>query len=230
MGGSNDAADVLASLGLDNAAVDGKFLLPTTHAYATKSDSAEYKKGNTAYVLVRTTFKPATFADGGSPAVDGTFYYGGLDHLFYTSAQAAWDAGNTAMSKYDEGKTLYYAWINPDQLLTDWINSPVLRNNIYHVHITGFKNLGLNWNPLYPENPDDANDPLNPNPGNPTNPDTKVDLTGEVKDDGGNDVDPDDPVDPVDPEEPLTPTETFMSVDVTVLPWQVHSYSVDLGL
>ena len=240
------AADVLASMGLDLNAVNGKFLLPTTHEYSADIENGNYKKGNTAYVLVRNKFTPASFADGGTPDTDGTFYYGGLDHLFYTTAQAAYDAKNTAIAKYDKGKTIYYAWINPDEL-PDWKNSPVLRNNIYHVHITGFKNLGLNWNPLFPENPDDPRDPLNPNPktndpeNNPDdpaydptgkfeNPDPKVPIIGEIVDGGGGTVDPDEPVNPIDPEEPLTNPETWMSVDVTILPWNVHSYQVDLGI
>jgi hypothetical protein len=41
---------------------------------------------------------------------------------------------------------------------------------------------------------------------------------------------PTEPVNPIDPTDPLTTPETWMSVDVTILPWQVHSYGVDLGI
>jgi len=103
--------------------------------------------------------------------------------------------------------------VNPDNV-PDWYNSPVLRNNIYHIHITGFKTIGTNWNPLFPEDPD--------NPGSPEeggNPDPKPNVPGV-----------DEPENPVDPEDPLTTPETWMSVDVTVLPWLIHSYDVDLGI
>lgn len=202
--------------------LDGQFLLPNTHAYASAPSGDEaytggYKKGNTAYVLVRAKFTPNSFADEGTPNPDGTFYLGGKDGLFYTSTQAAKDAGNTTtIAKYPEGKVLYYAWLNPDQK-PNWYNSPVIRNNIYHIHITGFKTIGTNWNPLYPEDPDDPSyDPEDPN-----NPDPRP-----VPDDPAID----EPENPIDPEDPLTTPETYMSVDVTVLPWLVHSYEVDLGI
>ena len=45
-----------------------------------------------------------------------------------------------------------------------------------------------------------------------------------------NPTDPEEPTNPIDPTDPLTTPETWMSVDVTVLPWLVHSYEVDLGI
>lgn len=44
---------------------------------------------------------------------------------------------------------VYYAWVNPNT--TDnrtWYSSPVLRNNIYHMHITGFSKMGLSGIPF----------------------------------------------------------------------------------
>lgn len=210
--------------------LDGKFILPNTHVYAPAPAAGSeytggYRKGNTAYVLIRAKFTPASgaYADQGTPNPDGTFYVGS-DGKFYKSAQNAYEAGNTEMSKYVEGKVLYYAWLNPDQK-PDWYNSPVLRNNIYHIHITGFKTLGTNWNPLYPEDPDaQGYDPENPN-----NPDPRP-VPDEVETPGGGTFTPETPDSPIKPEDPLTLPETWMSVDVTVLPWLVHSYSVDLGL
>lgn len=49
---------------------------------------------------------------------------------------------------------VYYAWINPNT--ADPSNSyvsPVLRNNIYHMHITGFTKMGLSAIPFVPEQP-----------------------------------------------------------------------------
>ena len=199
-----------------NAHLSGKFILPTTHAVGVKSAS-NYKKGNTAYVLVRAQFTPsdAAYADNGTYTANADFFVG-ANGKFYTSATNAVDpaeggvVGQT-VAKYVGGKVLYYAWLNPDNV-PDWYNSPVLRNNIYHIHITGFKNLGTNWNPLFPEDPDN---PKTPEEGG--NPDPKPGTENE-------------PPSPIDPEDPLTTPETWMSVDVKVLPWKVHSYGVDLGI
>jgi|AGTN01.1.fsa_nt_gi hypothetical protein len=218
--------------------LSGKFILPNTHAYAAAPEgeatyTGGYRKGNTAYVLVRAKFTPAELADNGTLAADGTFYLGGIDGLFYSTAQAAYDAGNTTIAKYVEGKVLYYAWLNPDNV-PNWYNSPVIRNNIYHIHITGFKNLGTHWNPLFPEDPDNPTlieDPDNPGgPQIPSNPDPRPEVKVEDPENPGEEIEVPDPENPIDPEDPLTTPETYMSVDVTVLPWLVHSYGVDLGI
>ena len=131
---------------------------------------------------------------------------------------------------------MYYAWLNPDEK-PDWYNSPVLRNNIYHIHITGFKNLGTNWNPLFPEDPtrelEDPTKPYDPveNPYKPKeNPDPKPTPDPNGPQDPTDPETPEEPKTPIDPEDPLTTPITYMSVDVTVLQWLVHSYNVDLGI
>lgn len=217
--------------GIGGASVGaGKFILATTHNYAA-ADAAYaggYKKGNTAYVMVRAKFTPTVLADEGT-LTDGTFWYG-ANGKFYSSAENVLDAakngvpGQTA-AKYEGGKVLYYAWVNPDEVAKPY-NSPVLRNNIYHIHITGFKTIGTNWNPLFPENPEreleDPSKPYHPT-DNPykekENPDPKP--TPDPKG-------PEEPTNPIDPEDPLTTPETWMSVKVSVLPWKVHSYEVEL--
>lgn len=194
--------------------LSGKFILPTTHLTGT-ADASGYKKGNTSYILVRAKFAPTKYADNGAANADGTFYLG-ANGKFYTSSVNAVTASTggvtgQTVAKYVGGKILYYAWVNPDAIPA-WYNSPVVRNNVYHVHITGFKNIGTNWNPLYPEDP---------NKENPSNPDPKP------KTEPG---DPEEPVNPIDPTDPLTTPETWMSVDVKVLPWKLHSYAIDLGI
>lgn len=195
-----------------DAQLSGKFILPNTHTIGV-AEASNYKKGNTAYVLVRAKFTPSVFIDGGSYTAGDDFYVG-ANGRFYISSDNAVDpakggvVGQT-VAKYVGGKILYYAWVNPDNV-PNWYNSPVVRNNVYHVHITGFKNLGTNWNPLYPEDP---------NSPTPTNPDPKPNVPGVTE-----------PENPIDPTDPLTSPETWMSVDVTVLPWTLHSYKVDLGI
>ncbi len=198
----------------------GEFILPNTHTWGATQDATGYRKGNTAYVLVRAKFKPAKVvmeADGEineNYPTDKDFYLG-RNGVFYESNKAAHDATKKGVegqktSRYVKGKVLYYAWVNPDKNTIGWLNSPVVRNNIYHIEITGFKRIGANWNPLVP-----GEDPVN----NPNNPDPKPENEGNYE--------PEDP--PVNPNDPLTPKETWMSVETVILPWQVHSYSVELG-
>lgn len=185
-------------------AMKGKFLFENTHKEGTR-ETTGYRKGNTAYVLVRAKFTPNAnaIADGGT-LTNGTFYVGQADGKIYSSKAAAQAAvQNQKVMTYVEGKMLNYAWLNPDDVVTP-MNSPVVRNNIYHVNITGFKRLAYNWNPLYPEDPDTTN---------PQNPDPKPG--------------PEEPEIPIDPIDPLTPEQTFMSVEVTVQDWTVHTYDIE---
>lgn len=220
----DNQSDVLASLGLDPNAVNGKFVLPTTHEIAT-GDGSGFKKGNTVYAMIRAQFTPSNFADEGTYN-EGDDFYLGANGKFYKTAAAAYDpAGNgitQKVTKYVGGKVIYYAWANPDAI-PEWYNSPVLRNNIYHIHITGFKTIGTNWNPLFPEDP---------NTGDPNNPDPKPKVTvpEDPDDPDSPEITVEEPENPIDPTDPLTTPETWMSVDVTVLPWLVHSYEVELGI
>lgn len=203
----------LDGLKLDDNAMHGKFILGTNHLVGPK-DKTGFNKGNTAYVLIRAKFVPTSFADK-TVYKEGDDFYLGANGKFYGSKANAQDPAKDGVkgqkvSKYVGGKVLYYAWANPDNVAEPY-NSPVLRNNIYHIHITGFKTIGTNWNPLVPK--DNPNDPKD----DPNNPDPKPD-------------DPDEPENPIKPEDPLTTPETWMSVEVTVLPWRVHSYTIDLGI
>ena len=47
---------------------------------------------------------------------------------------------------------VYYAWVNPNNPLDlgNSYASPILRNNIYHMHITGFSKVGLSAIPFVP--------------------------------------------------------------------------------
>ena len=129
-------------------------------------------------------------------------------------------------------KMLYFAWVNPDNVLTNkWYNSPVYRNNIYHIQLDGVTGTGTSWNPLVPASPTDpsgstpnnpdqltvpptVNVPTTPGPVTPTTPVTPVTPTPTPT--------------PVQPQNPLTPNKTFMAVKTTVLPWQVHGYKFQL--
>lgn len=203
----------IADLKLDKSSYAGKFVLPTTHVIGDTKETSGYTKGNTVYVLIRANFTPKEMADGTTYIPGKDFYVGETNGRFYSSNANAKDPSKGGVAgqksrKYVGGKVLYYAWLNPDKV-PGGMNSPVVRNNIYHIQIKSFKTIGTNWNPLFPEDPKSP-DPKNPDP-KPENPDEPGDN-------------------PIKPDDPLTTPETWMSVDVTVLPWEVHTYEVDLSI
>lgn len=93
---------------------------------------------------------------------------------------------------------VYYAWVNPStNNRATWYSSPVLRNNIYHMHITGFTRMGLSGIPFVKK---------------PTDPRFTY----------LHNIDPDEKVPSND--EYLPMTDTQMSVQVTNVGWGIHSY------
>lgn len=266
--------------GNPNAAVigqlmEGDFLFPTTHKWGNTAANSGYKKGNTAYLLIRTIFQPKKInidndpagANTGAvrptspkPAVEYTYnaitattpaaapatggalpnqLVRGANGMFYSTVWASQDPMYNGVNgqaieifqKVERGgavvgyKMLYFAWVNPDNTTGlnagKWLNSPVYRNNIYHVELDGVGGTGLSWNPLIP------GDNTNPNTTTPNNPDSQTPPTS-VTIPGNPPVTPPNIPTPVTPQNPLTPDKTFMSVKTTVLPWQVHGYKFKL--
>ena len=193
-------------------ASDMKFVTETTHKWGDKGAS-DYRKGNSAYVLVEAQVEPVEaffavatdytswsadktkdlyFCTGGAAGVSGKFYL--KSTMEGLTGYAVDVAGKDNFIKFAAGKMYYYAWLNPNTLeVNTWENSPVWRNNIYHVNITGFNKLGFSADPL--------------NPDTPT-------------------PDPDDPIPGTD--EHLNDPETYMGVHVTVIKWGVNSYDIVL--
>lgn len=211
----------------------GLFLLPTTHKYGATADESDYRKSNTAYILVRGTLNPKVYVNAAGKfetgtALDGKDFYLGANGVVYADSACVQNPdkggvkGQTAQS-YKKGKALYFVWVHPDKL-AGTLNSPVDRNNIYHVQLKGVASWGANWNPLVPYPTDTPKiDPKTgkitegPNKGkfpkNPNNPDDRP---------NDNHLEPKNP--PVNPNENITPKETWMAAEVTILPWAVHSY------
>lgn len=179
-----------------------------------------FRRGNTPYVLVRTKFTPADnafyndyqkglFQKAGH---NGTFYRG-EDGLFYVDIRTKDRPGKVIernvpsqkYTKFEAGKVLYHVFVNPDNVAKT-LDAPAYRNNIYHISVTGFKTLGLNWNPLYPEDPDTPDQ--NPDPKPKDDPNTPPYVPGDFN----------------------TPKETYLAVEVNVIPWNVHTYEITLSL
>ncbi len=196
------------------------FMFEASHKFG-DVDNTGFRRANTPYVLVRTTFVPAEFADGDATTYkEGTTFYRGENGRFYLDKANVIneEKGGVKGQKfytYVNGKALYYAFVNPDKI-EKTVNAPAYRNNIYHISVKGFKTIGTNWNPIYPEDPDDPGKIGDGTPGTPSNPDPR----------------PDDELlpPPITPGETNTPKETYMAVDVTVIPWNVHTYAIDLSI
>ena len=154
-----------------------KFVLPVTHG------EANYRKGNTTYFEVRAKFKPsAALADTKAEYTEGSdLFLGMTDGKFYADETAAINAvkGGQKVRAYRKGVMKYVLWLNPnvtpgsevDQTKTK--TSPTVRNQVYHVHITGFKEIGLPYNPLDPTKP---TEPGTEDPGNPIDPTDPLEL------------------------------------------------------
>lgn len=232
--GLNDITGQLASK------LESEFVLPTLHKYDEDRTVTGYRKGNTAYIIVRALLTPKKFVDNTGALstttadIEGKDFYLGANGVYFLNKDHVQDpahygvVGQTAQ-KFVQGKVIYFAWLNPDDVAKA-VNSPVIRNNVYHVQIKNVAGVGSNWNPLIPFDPNDPsfpgktpgsdpNNPTNPTfPNNPNNPDPRPD----------NPLEPIAP--PVDPKDPLTFKETWMSVSVAILPWQVHSYEIELSI
>lgn len=238
----------------------GEFILPNTHKFDANPNVSEYKKGNTAYILVRAKLTPTSIVTKDPVTMARTVqaysawdatgtkdFYLGDDGYFYDSAENAADdaiTGHTGsatqkVKKFIQGKVIYTVWINPDEVLNSkWVNSPVIRNNIYHVNIGTITQIGENWNPLVPNKPHGINpgnpiSPTNPlDPRNPNNPDDQIFIPtnpgNPISPTNPPIVPPNTPINPVKPEDPLSFKDTYMSVGVSILPWQVHSVEVNL--
>lgn len=138
-----------------------KFVLPVTHAKET------YKKGNMTYFEITCKFTVDNVYGKGDvvkPGVESqTVYLGMADGKFYETRELAEAKGQVA-TEYKKGIMKYVIWLNPnggygDEKVTE---SPTVRNQVYHAHINGFKEIGVPHNPLNPEDPDNPDNPDNP--------------------------------------------------------------------
>ncbi len=182
----NELASVKAALGKETFS---KFVLPVTHA------KGNYKKGNTTMFEIKATFTVDQIDGANADETVKTVYLGLSDGKFYSTMEKAeaMDAALAAGTKYEKkqsakeytnGEMYYYIWLNPDveysNLDKTISESPTVRNQVYHAHITGFGEMGV--------------------------------------------ADKDE----IDPEEPLETKKTHLSVQLRVLPWTIHSYTVNL--
>lgn len=187
-----------------------------------------YLKGNTTYFEVRAKFQvQGKLADGGEHDGTATVYLGEHDGKFYSDRLTALGMGTKldeeAVDKgefkqrvytYKNAEMVYVLWLNPEKGTDGKTEkSPVVRNQVYHAHITGFNKIGVSYNPLNPTDPSKPVDPTDPNkPVDPTNP-----------------TDPTEPSNPINPDDKLTTDDNYLSVEVSILPWTIKSYDISVG-
>jgi hypothetical protein len=193
-----------------------KFVLPVTHEVTDEINN--YRKGNTTYFEVTAIFTPDAVIDDGidTYTVGNDVFLGMNDGKFYNTRALAEASGQKATHYKGNGTTgaimKYVLWLNPDKIPGETGDkatmSPTVRNQVYHAHIKGFKQIGLPNNPLNPT------DPNNPDPDNPTD----TTIPGNFN-----------PINPIKPEDPLQTEDTYLSVEIKVLEWGIHSYEINLG-
>lgn len=85
----------------------------------------------------------------------GTFYVGGDDGLLYLRLRDAVLMGNKSVRKYDEGRMVYLIPINRQLDGTKgFVNyCDTRRNNIYDLNIASISGIGLNHDPVDPDDP-----------------------------------------------------------------------------
>lgn len=181
----NQGIKVEAKDYVDTYDLRGEFVLPTLHKYVDRNeffalDKTGYRKGNTAYVLVRGYLKPKYWIDENGAVAEGalddnvTDLYLGDNGVFYVNQDHVRDilkhgVGGQSARLFKNRQVLYWVWLNPDNMAKP-VNSPVIRNNIYHINIKSIDRLGGNWNPLVPDGINNPNPFPNDNPFEPKTP------------------------------------------------------------
>lgn len=128
-------------------------------------------------------------------------FYVGADGQIYDTQLAAAAAGNKTYKKYVGGKMVYMTPANTQKKDgSDLINyCDTRRNNIYDLKITDFVDLGFNYDPVDPEDPNIPQPKDNPNEPQP------------------------------DPKKPVQEAKTYMRVKATILLWNLVDREVKLG-
>lgn len=167
-----DKSEATVKTALNDEATS-KFVLPITHqvtgTYGNTGYESKYKKGNTTYFEIRATFTPDQLDGGAYSGAATTVYLGMNDGKFYSTRALAIANGQKAM-EYKDGIMKYVIWLNPNKAynqtgspINKITESPTVRNQVYHAHITGFSQIGLGSNPLNPSEPTpDPSEPINP--------------------------------------------------------------------
>lgn len=191
-----------------------KFITETTHKDGGKlhaddpsntGDETGYRKGNTSYVIVSAKIAPQgkALADGQTYTAGSDLFYGVQDKKFYADKAAAVAANKPSVAftdgrdnviEFKGGICYYVAWLNPNNQGETESKEPIVSPVL--------RNNIYHVNIIKMGKIGYSGNPFNPNGDNPKDPDDKT----------------------PDPKETLYPVETYMSVEINVVNWGVHSF------
>ena len=167
-------------------------------------EAGKYEKGNTTFFEVIATFTPDKVNGEETYSLGSNVFMGMKDGKFYTSRKLAEAKGQKATMYKGDGTTgaimKYVLWLNPD-------NIPGLTGDKATMSPT-VRNQVYHAHINSFKKIGLPNNPLNPNEPNEFG---------------------DNPINPIKPTDPLQTQDTYLSVQITVLPWGIHSYEIDLG-
>lgn len=193
-----------------------KFITETTHQLGGKLQAdggtapfTGYREGNTTYVIVSAKITPdeTAWADGQKDkyTADADLFYGVQDHKFYAEKTVAQEA-NKPSTAFTDGRDNVVKYTGGRCYYVAWLNP----NDKGADKVTAspiLRNNIYHVNITAIKKLGFSGNPYNPNGDDPQ--------------------DPDGPNKP-NPENPLYKTETFMSTEVIVVDWGVHSNDQEL--
>lgn len=186
-----------------------KFITETTHQFGGKlkaddpsntGDETGYRKGNTTYVIVSAKITPQgkALAEGQTYTAGNDLFYGVQDKKFYADETAAKNA-NKSTSDLGAGRDNVIKYAKGICYYVAWLNPDVITDPVKSPVLRN-NIYHVNINAI--KKLGYSGNPFNPNGDDPKDPDDKT----------------------PDPKETLYPNETWMSVEINVVNWGVHSY------
>lgn len=183
-----------------------KFITETTHQFGDKlakdggtAPFTGYRKGNTTYVIVSAQITPQgkALADGQTYTAGSDLFYGVQDKKFYADEATA-KANNAPSVAFTDGRDNVIKYDKGICYYVAWLNPD---NAADPVKSPVLRNNIYHVNIIKMGKIGYSGNPFNPNGDNPKDPDDKT----------------------PDPKETLYPVETYMSVEINVVNWGVHS-------
>lgn len=199
---SNNTDNVKAIVG----SATMKFISETTHAFVEAPGETNYRRGNTPYIMVTATFVPETSEMAAGETYEGEkdIYYGTIDGKFYMNEEKAKTANKITNATTSSQKDGVITFKKGKMYYFTWLNPDTTVP-------TTWRHSPVVRNNFYHMNVAGF---------------SKLGFSGNPYNPGGDDKpDPDDPT--PDPKDPITDKETYMTTEITVINWGVHSYDVN---
>ena len=186
-----------------------KFITETTHQFGGKlkvddptntGDETGYRKGNTTYVIIAAQITPQgkALAEGQTYTAGNDLFYGVQDKKFYADEATA-KTKNAPSTAFTDGRDNVIKYAKGICYYVAWLNPDVITDPVKSPVL---RNNIYHVNIVKMGKIGYSGNPFNPNGDNPKDPDDKT----------------------PDPKETLYPVETYMSVEINVVNWGVHSF------